>query len=121
MNTTVNDTESFNSFDTQMAILLCLIACFILFGNGLVVMSIKKFRYLHSPTNIYILFLAISDILVGLSLPYNAAFVVKRVQWSKNIKLCLTRYLFLTHGGATSVLLLLGLSLSIGIKHHDIR
>ena len=97
-----------DSYDYLFTFLVCLIACIILFGNFLVVLSIKKFTYLQTPTNIYILFLAISDLLVGFSLPYTAAFILKREDWRSSEFNCLLRYFFLTYGGGTSVLLLLG-------------
>ena len=108
MNTTSPPDVSNGVLDYSMASVLCILTCCIFFGNSLVMISIYKFQELQTTTNIYILFLAISDFVVAFSLPYNAIYVIKRYEWNDEEDLCLTRYYFIVHGAATSVLLLLG-------------
>ncbi|XP_078284237.1 C-C chemokine receptor type 2-like [Rhinoraja longicauda] len=65
--------DNFNKFgELVMPIFYSLVLLLSLLGNGLVLMILIKYEYLKSITNIFILNLAISDLLSAISLPFWA-------------------------------------------------
>ena len=86
----------------------CLVAALIVFGNSLVIASIVRFTYLRTITNIYILFLACSDITVSLSLVYGGAFILNQVSWHKYWLPCLLRYSLMIYSLMVSMALHVG-------------
>ena len=99
---------SFNTTDVIMAITMSIVACFIAFGNTLVVLAIYMVTSLQTPKNMYILFLACSDLAIALSVPYSVAFIINRESWQTSESACLIRFITINHSVYTSMLLLLG-------------
>ncbi|XP_014777813.1 trace amine-associated receptor 2 [Octopus bimaculoides] len=75
-----------------MAVFSVLIMVVILFGNGTVVISIIRYQHLRTPTNHFVLTLALTDIMLALSLPYHTVSYVHPFL-TKQKYACLWRYI----------------------------
>ena len=76
-------------------------------GNALVIAAVIRFRELRTPTYMLICFLSISDLLVGMSLPYHIVLFLKPELMSR-FGFCMTRIMAVCFPGVASVLFLLG-------------
>ncbi|XP_067856120.1 C-C chemokine receptor type 3-like [Heptranchias perlo] len=81
------DKEDINTFGaTLMPAFYALVLVFSLIGNGLVLLILVKYEYLKTITNIFILNLAISDLLSAISLPFWA--IHHSVGWIFGYEMC---------------------------------
>ena len=94
--------------DYGLCVIYCLVAALIVFGNSLVITSIVRFRYLRTITNIYILFLACSDVMVSISMVYGGAFILNQITWQTQLAPCLLRYSLITYSVTASMSLHVG-------------
>ncbi|GAB1607265.1 trace amine-associated receptor 2-like [Argonauta hians] len=75
-----------------MAAFSVIIMVVILFGNGTVVLSIIRYQRLRTPTNHFVLTLALTDIMLALSLPYHTVSYIHPLL-TKHKYACLWRYI----------------------------
>ena len=99
--------------DTFMPIyigLRTLICVFALFGNGLTLYCIRKFHYLHTPTNSLVAGLALADIMTGMLPIMELATYLSRKQtyW---IPLCLTKEILKVTSAAANMSFILWIAL----------
>ena len=97
--------QEINNYINCVFIFLC--APFILAGNLLTILSVRKFRPLQTVMNMYIVSLAFADLIVGFpTIPtYIVFFLLKDVHSIKYI--CLLKYVFVLIGLPASILNLL--------------
>ena len=103
----ITDLHQHDSQITNVEYILCvayvMIAMLTLFGNGLVITTITRFKHLRTNTNIYILFLSTSDIMVSMALLYSVVILLERGQW-KTLKMpCLMRYALFIYSLSSSL------------------
>ena len=103
----ITDLHQHGSLITNVEYILCvayvMIAMLTLFGNGLVITTITRFKHLRTNTNIYILFLSTSDIMVSMALLYSVVILLERGQW-KTLKMpCLMRYALFIYSLSSSL------------------
>ena len=82
--------------------LSCILSLVICCGNVLTVIAVMKYQVLQVISNIFIVLLALSDILVGLVLPYCEAVLSLRVMENSEA-LCLGCLSFITFAAAVSL------------------
>ena len=108
----ITDLHQHDSLITNVEYILCvdymMLAMMTLFGNGLVIITITRFKHLRTNTNIYILFLSTSDIMVSMALLYSVVILLERGQW-KTLKMpCLMRYALFIYSLSSSLCLHVG-------------
>ncbi|XP_075154553.1 muscarinic Acetylcholine Receptor, C-type isoform X2 [Haematobia irritans] len=82
----------------------------ILAGNAFTIIAIRTCRRLRSLiSNLFILSLAVSDFIVGLTLPYNMSFYLGSTMGNKH-GLCMTRFFFIIFACCVSILTLISIS-----------
>ena len=74
-----------------LALLEATLTVVIVIGNLLVIFGIRRARNLWTVTNFFIVELAVADLLVGLSLPYEAYTFLSDLTYH-NIYACIARY-----------------------------
>ena len=102
-----NDSNAITKVQYSFCVAYLIVAIATVFGNSLVIASIKRFKYLRTNTNIYIFFLSTSDITVSAALVYSALFVLKR-KWQTLAMPCLMRYALFTYSVSSSIFLHVG-------------
>jgi hypothetical protein len=107
------ETNSSNSEEEFLiwAIIDGLLLIAILCGNVLTILAVRYSRRLRSViSNLFVLSLAISDILVGLTLPYHLAFYLGS-NLGSNKHLCLLRFFFVIMACCVSIWNLISIAL----------
>lgn len=84
-----------------LSVFLVFLMIIILFGNGTIIVAIIRFQRLRTPTNQFVAVLALADIMMALSLPYQVVYYLKpSLNTMKHA--CLMRYItFLLPCGAS--------------------
>lgn len=124
-NTTASPTESAIATDTTVvpictglswytilwAIINAALFIFILVGNAFTIIAVRTCRRLRSLiSNLFILSLAVSDFIVGLTLPYHLSFYLGSTFGNKH-GLCLTRFFLIIFACCVSILTLITISI----------
>lgn len=82
----------------------------IICGNTLTIIAVRTCRRLKSMiSNLFILSLAVSDLIVGLALPYHLAFYLGS-DFGKSHQLCLIRFFFIIFACCVSILTLIAIA-----------
>lgn len=101
-NTTSSTEEALNSH-TFWSILDCALVVIILCGNTLTILAIRCSRRLsNAMSNHFVLSLAISDLVVGLTLPYHTAYHLSDAL-GKEKETCILRFVLIALGCTASV------------------
>ena len=84
----------------------------ILSGNGLTIVAVKRFPRLQTMTNQLLLSLCVADVMVGLAMPFHAAFFLGEKTGTRSMMhsswfACVTRYVTILMPCAASILNLL--------------
>lgn len=93
--TTINETLTFFGLTKKqewLSLFLVFIMCIMLFGNGIIIYAIIRFRRLRTPTNQFVVALALADIIMALSLPYQIVFYLCPSLYTMK-QACLMRYI----------------------------
>ena len=90
----------------------CFLIIFVLItaGNLLVIVAVVRFSVLRTPTNHFVVALALSDLVVGLNIPYYATFYFD-VPWVCNPLACQIKQFVAMWATLCSFLLLIGVAL----------
>ena len=103
----ITDPHRHGSQITNVEYILCvvyvLLAMMTLFGNGLVIVTIRRFEHLRTNTNIYIFFLSTSDIMVSVALLYSVVILLEHGQWKSLKMTCLMRYALFIYSLSSSL------------------
>ena len=92
------------------SVLVFLLAPLILIGNLLVVLAIRRFKKLQTPSNYYIVSLACADMGIGFYLPSGLYFETRKAGFSGPPFLCLLPYSFIITLCSVSVLSMAGIA-----------
>jgi hypothetical protein len=115
---TTSTNEALN-FHTLWSILDCALMVIILCGNTLTILAIRCSRRLSNVmSNHFVLSLAVSDLVVGLTLPYHMAFYLSD-EIGKDKETCILRFVLLALGCTASVcnLIIIAIDRYISIVH----
>ncbi|XP_033609041.1 histamine H2 receptor isoform X2 [Cryptotermes secundus] len=115
----LTSTENALNSHTLWSILDCALLVVILCGNTLTVLAIRCSRRLSNVmSNQFVLSLAISDLLIGLTLPYHMAFYLSDAI-GKDKETCILRFVLLALGCSASLcnLIIIAIDRYISIVH----
>ncbi|XP_037824928.1 octopamine receptor beta-3R isoform X1 [Lucilia sericata] len=91
---------------TNVILLICILG-----GNALTIIAVRTCRRLRCLiSNMFICSLAVSDFIVGLSLPYHLAFYLGS-NWGRVHELCLIRFFLIIFACCVSILTLIAISI----------
>uniref|UniRef100_T1IVC4 G-protein coupled receptors family 1 profile domain-containing protein n=1 Tax=Strigamia maritima TaxID=126957 RepID=T1IVC4_STRMM len=83
--------DSSNTTVILVVIVDVIIAVIAIFGNSVVIWSVIRFPNLRTNTNIFVVSLAVADLLVGICIPYYVLFYF-HISWTCERTPCLLRY-----------------------------
>jgi hypothetical protein len=92
-----------------LSVCYSIIALFAICGNSLIIYAFYKFKKLRTPTNIIVIAISISDIILALLVPFYVSFYFD-VEYKCNILACKFRYFFSMFCAYWSLLLMIGLA-----------
>ncbi|XP_076365882.1 histamine H2 receptor-like [Tachypleus tridentatus] len=95
-----------------------LFAVFAVFGNVFVLLAVYRFHRLRTVNNIFVVSLAVADLLVGLNVPFYVLFYFDLPQLCSKYT-CLLRYWFALYATGCSMLCLIGVAVDryVAILH----
>ena len=105
---TTTENPYVSQLDRMYQVIQAILMLVILSGNGLVVVTVLKTKALQTPPNIYVVFVALSDIVTGCGLMFSILYFSYRNSWQKNIYICLGRFIINYFPIFNSILLFLG-------------
>ena len=105
---TTTESSYTGNLDLMYQMLQFVLMMFIVTGNVLVVLVIVQIKSLQTPPNVYVLFLAFSDILTGLSLAFSIVYFAFRDVWETNFYICYVRFISTILPTMNSIWLFLG-------------
>ncbi|XP_073770674.1 trace amine-associated receptor 13c-like [Danio rerio] len=110
--------ESHSSYGYIIFLFVSLLSAWTVFLNLLVIISISHFKKLHTPTNMIILSLAVTDLLVGLIMPIEAIRLTEKC-WYFGDSFCGLYLLFVSLLLATSLsnLVLIAVDRYVAVCH----